>query len=153
LFGPGEEHKTAFQTHSDQYEFKIMAFGLCGTPNTFQGAMNSSLAPLLRKCALVFFDDILVYSANLDGHVLHLKQVLQLLARGKWQVKFSKCSFAHRQVDYLGHMVSAQGVATDPKKIVAIENWPVPANVKQLRSFLGFSWLLPQICQALWDNL
>jgi hypothetical protein len=117
-----------------------MDFGLYGAPNTFQGAMNSTLAPpLLRKCALIFFDDILIYSATLDDHVLHLKQVLELLARDKWQVKYSKWSLAQRQVDYLGHVISAQGVATGPKKIVAIENWPVPANVKQLRSFLGLT--------------
>jgi predicted O-methyltransferase YrrM len=71
-----------------------MAFGFCGAPNTFQGDMNSTLAPLLRKCALVFFDDILVYSRILAEHVDHLQQVLQLLDQDKWQVKMSKCSFA-----------------------------------------------------------
>jgi hypothetical protein len=75
----GKEYKTAFQTHSGHYEFKVMAFGLCGTTNTFQCIMNSTLAPLLRKCALVFFDDVLVYSRPLAEHVNHLQQVLQLL--------------------------------------------------------------------------
>jgi hypothetical protein len=101
--------------------------------------MNCTLAPLLRKCALVFFDDILVYSGTLEDHVIHLKQVLQLLAQDKWQVKHSKCSFAQRQVDYLGHVILAQGVATDPQKIAAIEHWPVLDSVKQLRSFLGLT--------------
>jgi hypothetical protein len=64
-----------------------MAFGLCGAPNTFQGAMNTTLAPLLRKSILIFFDDILVYSKSLEYHVVHLQQVLQLLDRDKWQVK------------------------------------------------------------------
>jgi primary-amine oxidase len=63
--------------------------------------MNVTLAPLLRKCSLVFFDDILVYSASLDEHVKHLEQVLQLLAQDSWQVKYSKCSFAQHQIDYL----------------------------------------------------
>jgi hypothetical protein len=116
-----------------------MAFGLCGAPNTFQGAMNATLRPLLRKCALVFFDDILVYSSTLEDHVYHLKQVLSLLHQDKWQVKLSKCSFAQRQVDYLGHVISEQGVATDPAKITAIAEWSSPTNVKQLRSFLGLA--------------
>jgi hypothetical protein len=84
---PGEEYKIVFQTHSNHYEFKVMAFGLCGAPNTFQGAMNTTLAPLLRKSILIFFDDILVYSKSLEYHVVHLQQVLQLLDRDKWQVK------------------------------------------------------------------
>lgn len=90
---PGEEHKTAFQTHSGQFEFTVMAFGLTGAPNTFQGAMNTMLLPLLRKCALVFFDDILVYSRTLDEHIHHLRQVFTLLAQDQWKVKFSKCCF------------------------------------------------------------
>jgi hypothetical protein len=69
---PGEEYKTAFLTHTGQYEFRVMAFGLYDTPNTFQEAMNATLAPLLRKCALVFFNDILVYSRTLPDHEVHL---------------------------------------------------------------------------------
>ena len=78
----GEEYKTAFQTHSGHFEFRVMAFGLCGGPGTFQGAMNTVLAPLLRKCVIVFFDDILVYSSTFEEHVVHLQQVLSLLAEG-----------------------------------------------------------------------
>jgi hypothetical protein len=107
----GEEFKTAFQTHFGLFEFRVMAFGLCGAPGTFQGAMNTTLAPLLRKCVLVFFDDILVYSP---------KQVLQLLANDKWQVKLSKCSFAQQRLSYLGHIISGAGISADPAKISAI---------------------------------
>jgi hypothetical protein len=102
----GEEYKTAFQTHFGQFEFKVITFRLCGAPNTFQGAMNATLALLVRKCALVFFDDILIYNNSLEDHVFHLKQVLQLLEQDHWQVKLSKCSFAHRQIDYLRHVIS-----------------------------------------------
>lgn len=91
---PGEEHKTTFQTHWGQFEFTVMSFGLTGAPNTFQGAMNSTLKPLLRKCALVFFDDILVYSLDLASHLQHLRQVLSLLSADQWHVKLSKCRFA-----------------------------------------------------------
>jgi len=80
----GEEYKTAFQTHFGHFEFKVMSFGLCGAPASFQGAMNYTLKPLLRKCVLVFFDDILVYSHSFEDHLSHLRAVFQLLAQDKW---------------------------------------------------------------------
>jgi hypothetical protein len=136
---PGEEHKTAFQTHNGHYEFRVMAFGLTGAPATFQHAMNATLAPVLRKFALVFFDDILIYSKNYSDHLHHLETVLQILQRDQWQVKLSKCAFAQEQVHYLGRVISATGVATDPAKIQSVESWPVPQNLKELRGFLGLT--------------
>jgi hypothetical protein len=103
---PGEAYKTAFQTHTGHYEFRVMAFGLTSAPAIFQMAMNTTLAPLLRKCVLVFFDDILIYSKSYEEHVMHVKQVLELLARDQWKVKLSKCSFAQRKITYLGHVIS-----------------------------------------------
>lgn len=94
LLKAGEEHKTAFQTHVGHYEFRVMPFGLTGAPGTFQKATNHTLAPLLRKCVLVFFDDILVYSQTFEDHIQHLTQVFQLLDKEQWKVKLSKCSFA-----------------------------------------------------------
>jgi hypothetical protein len=116
-----------------------MAFGLIGAPNTFKKVMNHTLAPLLRKCALVFFDDILIYSASLEEHIHHLQLVFELLAQDQWKVKLSKCSFAQQQVSYLGHVINAQGVATDAVKIQAIVEWPVPTCLTDLRSFLGLA--------------
>ncbi|CAN6166061.1 unnamed protein product [Urochloa humidicola] len=135
----GEEYKTAFQTHHGHFEFRVMAFGLTGAPGSFQDAMNSTLAPFLRKFVLVFFDDILIYSKSFDEHVIHVRQVFEQLSKEKWKVKLSKCSFAQRQVAYLGHVISEKGVATDPKKVSAIAQWPVPINTKELRSFLGLA--------------
>lgn len=135
----GEEFKTVFQTHLGHFEFRVMAFGLSGAPNTFLGAMNDTLAPVLRKSALVFFDDILIYSATLEEHLVHLRTVLQLLRKDHWKVKLSKCEFAKQEISYLGHVISHQGVATDPSKVSAIANWPSPASVKALRSFLGLA--------------
>lgn len=135
----GEEAKTAFQTHSGHYEFRVMAFGLSGAPATFLKAMNTTLGPVLRKFVLVFFDDILIYSHSFEEHVQHVRTVLELLARDQWQVKLSKCVFAQRQLRYLGHVISEHGVTTDPSKVVAVLAWPTPSSVKDLRSFLGLS--------------
>lgn len=136
---PGEEHKTAFQTHWGQFEFNMMVFGLTGAPNSFQGAMNSTLQSLLRKCVLVFFDDILIYSATYEEHIQHLAQVFELLSKDQWLVKLSKCKFTRQSIAYLGHVVSANGVSTDPSKIEVVSSWPIPKDIKELHSFLGLA--------------
>lgn len=135
----GEEYKTAFSTHVGHYEFKVVAFGLSGALSTFQGAMNSTLKPPLRRCAIVFFDNILVYSKTFEEHIEHLHQVLSLLAQDQWHIKLSKCRFVVREISYLGHTISSAGVATDSSKIEAVQLWPTPTNVKELRSFLGLA--------------
>jgi hypothetical protein len=101
--------------------------------------MNTTLRPLLRKCVIVFFDDILVYSPDLETHLQHLRQVFELLSADQWQVKLSKCRFAQQSLSYLGHVLGAGGVSTDPGKIDSILSWPSPTDVKQLRSFLGLA--------------
>lgn len=116
-----------------------MPFGLTGAPGSFQAAMNTTLAPCLRKFVLVFFDDILVYSETLEEHIQHLQVVFELLRKDQWKIKLSKCAFAQRQISYLGHTISEKGVGTDPQKISVIADWPVPANTKELRSFLGLA--------------
>lgn len=107
---PGEEYKTAFQTHVGHFEFRVMAFGLTGAPGSFQEAMNSTLSQYLRKFVLVFFDAILVYSKTYEEQVTHIRMVFELLAKDQWKVKFSKCTFAQRQISYLGHIISEVGV-------------------------------------------
>lgn len=136
---PKDQHKTAFQTQHDHFEFRVMPFGLSGAPATFQGAMNTTIAPLLRKCVLVFFDDILVYSHTWEDHLSHLQQVLTLLAKDQWYIKMSKCAFAKKLIACLGHVISQQGVSTDPAKVEAVSTWPTPQSVKDLRGFLGLA--------------
>ncbi|CAN6212014.1 unnamed protein product [Urochloa humidicola] len=136
---PEDVQKTAFKTHHGHWEFKVMPFGLTNAPATFQEVMNTILSPLLRKCVLVFVDDILIYSPNLEDHKQHLEQVFNILKANKLLLKKSKCTFAQQQLEYLGHIISNQGVATDPKKVQAVADWPTPSDIKQLRGFLGLS--------------
>jgi hypothetical protein len=132
-------HKTTFQTHSGHYEFRVMSFSLTGAPHSFQKAMNDTLGPLPRKYALVFFDDILLYSSSCTEHVQHLEKVFQLLQQEQWVVKLTKCAFDKTQISYLGYVISAQGVSTCPDKIRTISECLVPVSVKDLRSFLGLA--------------
>ena len=106
--------------------------------------MNTIFQPLLRKCVLVFVDDILIYSPTLEAHVEHLQQVFNILNDHQLLLKRSKCSFAQQTLEYLGH--SGQGVATDPKKIEAVANWPPPSDTRVSRSIR----LLSKIHKKLW---
>jgi hypothetical protein len=113
-----------------------MAFGLTGAPGTFQGAMNATLLPRLRKFVVVFFDDILVYSKTYEEHLLHLAQVFSWLATDKWCLKLSKCMFAQHTISYLGHIINSDGLSTDSAKIRAIADWPC---LQMSRPYMDFS--------------
>jgi hypothetical protein len=117
---PKDVHKTAFRTHDDLYEFLVMAFRLWNAPAMFQALMNDVLWPFLRRFVLVFFDDILIYNKTWADHLRHLWAVLDELRRHQLFVKRSKCYFGAPSVAYLGHIISAAGVAMDPTKVAAI---------------------------------
>lgn len=129
---PEDVHKTAFRTRYGQYEFKVMPFGLCNAPATFQRAMNDMLRPYLD-------DFVTVFSKSEVEHLKHVCAILELLRMHKFQAKRKKCEFGMSRVTYLGHIIDGDGVHMDPVKVESVANWPQPKTVKQLRSFLGMA--------------
>jgi hypothetical protein len=91
--------------------------------------MNNLFAPMLRKYVLVFVDDILIYSKSLEEHIKNLQEVFRILKDNKFLLKLSKCSFAQQSLEFLGYIISAQGVSIDPTKIQAVVEWPTLENV------------------------
>lgn len=134
---PENVHKTAFRTHEGHYEYLVMSFGLMNALSTFQSPMNEIFRPMLGKFVLVFFDDILVYSPTWDTHMQHLTMVLDTLLGQQLVANRKKCAFAQTSVEYLGHVISKDGVVMDPNKVSSVLSWPVPKNVKGVRGFLG----------------
>ena len=135
----GDREKTAFTTHRGLYQFRRMPFGLCNAPGTFERVMEIVMRGLQWKTCLVYLDDIVVFSNGFDQHLERLGEVLGRLIAAGLKVKPSKCQLARREVGFLGHVVSHRGVSTDPEKIVAVEGWPAPGNVTEVRSFLGLA--------------
>ncbi|KAD3336725.1 hypothetical protein E3N88_32244 [Mikania micrantha] len=131
--------KSAFRTRYGHYEFLVMPFGLTNAPAVFMDLMNQVFCKFLDKFVIVFINDILIYSKSKEEHESHLRIILETLRQKKLYAKFSKCDFWLRQVSFLGHVVSADGIMMDPTKIEAITKWPRPTSATEVRSFLGLA--------------
>jgi hypothetical protein len=113
---PTDEFEISFKTRQGHYQFKMMPFGLTNAPATFQYTMNSVLESYLRKFVIILMDDILIYSKSVEEHAHHLRLVLQLLRKHQFYIKRTKCASAQGELEYLGHIIYAEGLKTCPRK-------------------------------------
>ena len=134
-----DRQKTAFCTPEGLFQFKVMPFGLCNAPATFQRLMDLVLAGLQWSDCLVYIDDVIVLGRTFDEHLRNLRSVLQRLRESGLRLNQSKCSFFQKEVKYLGHIISRDGVATDPSKTEKVTTWPTPTSVRETQQFLGFA--------------
>ncbi len=136
---PESRPYTAFRCHLGLFQFKRLPMGLKNSPATFQRVMEAVLHGLNWKYCLIYMDDVLLYSANFKLHLQHIESVLQRLASAGLKLRPDKCQFARKSLHYLGHVVDSNGISPDPAKIDAVSEYPIPANLKALRAFLGLS--------------
>lgn len=134
---PSSVEKTAFSTETGHYEFLRMAFGLKNSPPTFQRIMNNILRGIQNETCLVYLDDIIIYSTSLQEHTERLRDVFERLRNANFKIQLDKTEFLRKEVAYLGHIVTAEGVKPNPDKVKAIKCYPIPKTTKEIKGFLG----------------
>ncbi|GKB71896.1 putative reverse transcriptase domain-containing protein [Tanacetum coccineum] len=130
--------KTAFRTRYGHFEFTVMLFGMTNAPAVFIDLMNRICRTYLDKFAIVFIDDILIYSKTKEEHEMHLGLVLDLLKKEKLYAKLSKCEFWLWEVSFLGHVINSDGIQVDPSKIEAVKNWEAPRTLSKVYLIVPF---------------
>lgn len=136
---PKDRQKTAFSTPNGHYEYKRMPFGLKNAPATFQRLMDRVLLGLQDSELFVYLDDIVVFASSLQEHGTRMRRLFKRLEKSKLSLQPDKCEFLNTEVIYLGHIISNDGVRPDPKKTEAVDKFPVPKNVTNIRQFLGLA--------------
>ena len=136
---PADKEKTAFATKQGLFQWKVMPFGLCNAPATFERLMELVLTGLNWKICLIYLDDIIVFGRNFDDALANLRCVWDRLRQANLKLKPSKCVLFRAEVPFLGHVVTRTGVEVDPAKTEAVDKWPEPETVKDVRSFLGLA--------------
>ena len=134
-----DAEKTAFQTCDSLYQFTVMPFGLKNAPATFQRLMNTVLSNLKWKGLLIYMDDIIIYSITLQEYLVTLADVLERLANTGLKINFSKKTLVRQEVNYLGHVISTQGISPNPDKIAAIRNLKLLSSIREIRMFLSLT--------------
>ena len=133
------KEKSAFTVRGGLYQWRVMPFGLCNAPSTFERLMERILTGLHWEILLVYLDDIIIYGKTFEDELARLRVVFKKMREAKLKLKPKKCHLFKKKVAYLGHVVSAEGVSTDPDKIEAVKRWPAPKTVTEVRSFLGLA--------------
>lgn len=136
---PADISKTAFTVENGHYEFVRMPFGLKNAPSTFQRVMDNILLGIQNERCLVYMDDIIVYSPTIHEHISRLTEVFKRLRKANLKIQPDKCEFLRKEVAYLGHLITQEGVKPNPAKIECIHNFPVPTTPKEIKSFLGLA--------------
>jgi len=134
-----DEHKTAFRTRYGQYEYKVMPFRLVNAPATFQTMMNKILREFLDDGVVVYLDDILIYSENMDDHINLVQKVLDPLEQHDLAVSLKKLVFHQEEVEFQGYIVKTSGVTMSDRKVKSVQNWAHPRSVKEFQIFIGFA--------------
>ena len=137
MIKPEDREKTAMITQDGLYEFVRMPFGLTGAPSTFQRLMNFIFSGV--PFVMVYLDDIIIFSSTVEEHCDHVEEVLCMLRRAKLKANLEKCSFGKRRIEFLGHVITSEGIQPNRDLINKIIDWPVPENRKQLQQFLGLA--------------
>ena len=133
-----DKSKTAFSAGNNLWQWRVMPFGLSNAPATFERLMDSVLAGMHWRTLLVYLDDIIVFGKTFEEELQRLEEVFRRMKLVNLKLNPKKCLLFRSEVPFLGHVVSRSGVKTDPSKTEAVAEWPVPSNVRELRSFLGF---------------
>ncbi|GFX17545.1 retrovirus-related Pol polyprotein from transposon 297 [Trichonephila clavipes] len=131
---PEDREKTAFTSGQGLWQFKVMPFGLCNAPATFERLMETVLKGLTFEACLIYLDDVIIGGRTFEEHLQNIRKVLSKLSDANLKLNPSKCKFFQKEVNYLGHIISAEGVRTDPEKVSAVKNWKRPENLQALTS-------------------
>lgn len=134
---PKDKEKTAFSTGKGLWQFNVMPFGLCNAPATFERLMECVLAGLVGEACLVYLDDVIIVGRDFEDHLRNLEKVFAKIEGAKLKLNPKKCRLFRSKVNYLGHIISSDGIQTDPEKLEAVQKWPTPKDKTEVRAFLG----------------
>ena len=134
----GDEWKTAFRTRYGHFEYLVMPFGLTNAPATFQNYIHTALHGILDEFCVAYLDDILIFSKDRNEHTSHITQVLERLKKAQLYAKLSKCMFYQSEVEFLGYVISREGISMDQERVSTIMSWPIPKSFRDIQVFIGF---------------